>query len=341
MDLVRRNGMKKNVFVFCRVLASFFLAGSVSPSSPLLVVGAGSTPTTAAAAAAAAAPPPPPPPPTTTTTTTTVPASIIQSARGSLRAAAPASPASRMLQGSEIMGTPAPSVGLTPMPTLANPGASPDSTCSNGLSGVEAENGKTCCALYCGTCGGVGCGSRGNASDCCATEIAFYGEECGVAGASPCFNVPEEPFVVKNTFLYFIVLFIVPFVVIALVCNNLSLFRRCCGKKTCDGEGGGDQEPSTAHLHGHNVDPRPRAASSPPKTAPNAVPPPATKNKKKSKKSKKGMATSAVPETSAAAAAAAAAGASPAAVDVSAASALTPGVTPGSTAPFVDAARAV
>ncbi|CAN0376333.1 unnamed protein product, partial [Hapterophycus canaliculatus] len=46
------------------------------------------------------------------------------------------------------------------------------STCSNGIPGIESLNGKTCCALYCIECAGVGCSGRGNSTDCCATEIA-------------------------------------------------------------------------------------------------------------------------------------------------------------------------
>ncbi|CAN0383357.1 unnamed protein product [Ectocarpus sp. 13 AM-2016] len=43
--------------------------------------------------------------------------------------------------------------------------------CSNGVYGIESPNGKACCALTCGSCGGVGCSRRpGGSYDCCESE---------------------------------------------------------------------------------------------------------------------------------------------------------------------------
>ncbi|CAN0421213.1 unnamed protein product, partial [Ectocarpus sp. 12 AP-2014] len=81
-------------------------------------------------------------------------------------------------------GTPAPAPGpiiaVTSAPFVP---ADADSTCSNGFPGVESENGKTCCLTSCGFCAGDGCSNQGNATDCCATEISLYGEECDIAGS--------------------------------------------------------------------------------------------------------------------------------------------------------------
>ena len=68
--------------------------------------------------------------------------------------------------------------------------------CSNGLSGVEAD--EICCALSCGLCGGVGCGSvPGLTGDqCCITTIEASGELCSITGAAPCRVDPPSEWVV-------------------------------------------------------------------------------------------------------------------------------------------------
>ena len=45
--------------------------------------------------------------------------------------------------------------------------------CSNGIYGVESDNGDVCCVAECGSCGGPGCSKFSTdlgASDCCVTE---------------------------------------------------------------------------------------------------------------------------------------------------------------------------
>ncbi|CAM9421898.1 unnamed protein product [Ectocarpus sp. 8 AP-2014] len=65
--------------------------------------------------------------------------------------------------------------------------------CSNGVYGIESSNGKACCALACGSCGGVGCSRRpGGSYDCCESEIVEEGEACGATGASPCYIDGDE-----------------------------------------------------------------------------------------------------------------------------------------------------
>jgi parallel beta-helix repeat protein len=59
----------------------------------------------------------------------------------------------------------------------------PDSECSSGI--LDAAN-KTCCALSCGTCGGLGCGLLdGGSSACCESGIAATERYCDVVSA-PC-----------------------------------------------------------------------------------------------------------------------------------------------------------
>ncbi len=125
---------------------------------------------------------------------------------------------------------------------------SPNSRCSNGFPGVESENGKTCCLAYCLECAGVGCSTRGNASHCCATEIRVQGEECDVAGEAPCFIVPPVPWEPEHTMLYFLYFFIIPFAVVAALCNR-GLLPGCREKADPD------DPANTAHLHGHNTGP--------------------------------------------------------------------------------------
>ncbi|CAN0044125.1 unnamed protein product [Ectocarpus sp. 13 AM-2016] len=127
-----------------------------------------------------------------------------------------------------------------------------DSTCSNGFPGVESENGKTCCLTSCGFCAGDGCSNQGNATDCCATEISLYGEECDIAGSAPCHIVTPEEDGPEHTLVYFTLFFIIPFLVIALVCN--ATFPRWCRGR--DPDAALDEAAATAHLHGHNTSPR-------------------------------------------------------------------------------------
>ncbi|CAM9220243.1 unnamed protein product, partial [Sphacelaria rigidula] len=80
--------------------------------------------------------------------------------------------------------------GITPAPTEAAGTPAPynaDSTCSNGIQGVDNGSG-VCCRVNCGFCGGQGCGAvsgTNGASDCCPDTII---EESGGAfcGEAPC-----------------------------------------------------------------------------------------------------------------------------------------------------------
>ncbi|CAN0366093.1 unnamed protein product, partial [Ectocarpus fasciculatus] len=160
--------------------------------------------------------------------------------------------------------TPAPTPGPVTVVTSAPfvPAAA-DSTCSNGFPGVESENGKTCCLTSCGFCAGDGCSNQGNATDCCATEIFLHGEECDVAGSAPCHIItPEEPGI-EHSLVYFTLFFIIPFLVLAVVCN--ATFPRWC-RSADDPHAAVDEAVATAHLHGHNTSPR-RVPRPPPKTA--------------------------------------------------------------------------
>jgi len=117
------------------------------------------------------------------------------------------------------------------------------STCVTEYFGIESENGKTCCSSFCDECAGIGCGSGGNPSDCCAVEIASMGQDCSVTGEAPCFiSPPEADFVVKHSIVYFIVLVVVPFILLVIMCNCISFYRR---KKV----------ESDEHLYGHNTCP--------------------------------------------------------------------------------------
>ncbi|CAM9505978.1 unnamed protein product [Ectocarpus fasciculatus] len=64
-----------------------------------------------------------------------------------------------------------------------------DSTCPNagGIPGVESPGASACCLASCGSCGGVGCSSRGVVSDCCVSAIMTTGEACEVSGTAPCY----------------------------------------------------------------------------------------------------------------------------------------------------------
>ena len=60
--------------------------------------------------------------------------------------------------------------------------------CSNGLVGIESEDGEICCVAQCGMCGGVGCATAGGltADECCTVRIFSLGELCAVSGEAPC-----------------------------------------------------------------------------------------------------------------------------------------------------------
>ncbi|CAM9476653.1 unnamed protein product [Ectocarpus sp. 12 AP-2014] len=87
-----------------------------------------------------------------------------------------------------------------PVYTAPSPVSGPDSAptsdmerCSNGVYGIESSNGLACCALTCGSCGGVGCSGRpGGSYDCCESEIVEEGEACAATGASPCYIDGDE-----------------------------------------------------------------------------------------------------------------------------------------------------
>ncbi|CAM9821581.1 unnamed protein product [Pylaiella littoralis] len=67
-----------------------------------------------------------------------------------------------------------------------------NSTCDNGLTGIQDPETDVCCPLICGeSCGGVGCGSIPgvDASDCCATNITDSGMRCSETVGPPCIVV--------------------------------------------------------------------------------------------------------------------------------------------------------
>lgn len=67
-----------------------------------------------------------------------------------------------------------------------------NSTCSNGLAGIESSD--VCCDAACGQCGGAGCGNIPGleASDCCSSTIAATGQLCSVTNVAPCqLDTPE------------------------------------------------------------------------------------------------------------------------------------------------------
>lgn len=69
--------------------------------------------------------------------------------------------------------------------------------CSNGVVGVQSEDGTICCATTCnGQCGGAGCGQingTNGGSDCCSGAIAASGVMCDAGVESPCIIV-SAPF---------------------------------------------------------------------------------------------------------------------------------------------------
>ncbi|CAN0179743.1 unnamed protein product, partial [Hapterophycus canaliculatus] len=56
----------------------------------------------------------------------------------------------------------------------------------DGLEGILADDGVTCCLAACGQCGGSGC-SDIEGTDCCIVDITGAGLTCGVDGVvAPC-----------------------------------------------------------------------------------------------------------------------------------------------------------
>ncbi|CAB1103155.1 unnamed protein product [Ectocarpus sp. CCAP 1310/34] len=99
---------------------------------------------------------------------------------------APTTPGSAPVQA-PVYTTPSPVPGPDSAPT------SDMERCSNGVYGIESSNGLACCALTCGSCGGVGCSRRpGGSYDCCESEIVEEGEACAATGASPCYMDGDE-----------------------------------------------------------------------------------------------------------------------------------------------------
>eukprot|EP00752_Nemacystus_decipiens_P011493 g10205.t1 len=172
---------------------------------------------------------------------------------------------------SVVAGTPAPAGAIGEVPTpapIVTPELAPDTTCSNGFPGVESANGKTCCMAYCIECAGVGCSNRGNSSDCCATEIAVESQDCDVAGEAPCFITPPEPWAPEHTLVYFAYFVIIPFIVLAILCNYSLL--------PCFREKADPSDPATTeHLHGHNIGSRvtPPSSTAPTRVAKTKPPP--------------------------------------------------------------------
>lgn len=74
-----------------------------------------------------------------------------------------------------------------------------ETTCSNGLVGLENGEITVCCDADCGQCGGEGCGDISGLSvdDCCADIIVENGQLCSETDAAPCvLDAPGEVVVV-------------------------------------------------------------------------------------------------------------------------------------------------
>ena len=66
---------------------------------------------------------------------------------------------------------------------------------SDGIAGVDKSD--VCCVAECGTCGGSGCGSRGQdltADDCCVGRIRDANVYCDDSGTAPCIINSGEGF---------------------------------------------------------------------------------------------------------------------------------------------------
>lgn len=86
---------------------------------------------------------------------------------------------------------------------LVQTAAAPDNTtCDNGLTGVQDPDTDVCCPLECGTqCGGDGCGQVPgvDASQCCAASIIASGVVCSDVVGPPCVTEAGELLVVDPT----------------------------------------------------------------------------------------------------------------------------------------------
>ena len=83
----------------------------------------------------------------------------------------------------------------TTTPCVQTSVAANDTTCSNGLAGIES--GEVCCDAACGVCGGATCGNLPGltGADCCIGEIETAAELCSVKGSAPCVVDPPGEFV--------------------------------------------------------------------------------------------------------------------------------------------------
>lgn len=64
--------------------------------------------------------------------------------------------------------------------------SSSNTTCRNGIVGLENPGGDVCCVLGCDPCGGDGCATNTtglSGSDCCAGKIS---QNCSVTNSAPC-----------------------------------------------------------------------------------------------------------------------------------------------------------
>ncbi|CAM9124855.1 unnamed protein product, partial [Ascophyllum nodosum] len=90
-------------------------------------------------------------------------------------------------------GSPTPTAPTPTAPTPTTPSPKPEtgSTCSNGLPGVDSDNGNYCCLDECSACGGSGCGDFG--PSCCISDIQETGRICSETGEAPCFIDGDSP----------------------------------------------------------------------------------------------------------------------------------------------------
>ncbi|CAN0387457.1 unnamed protein product, partial [Laminaria digitata] len=63
-----------------------------------------------------------------------------------------------------------------------------ETTCGNGLVGLENGEITVCCDSACGQCGGPGCGDVSGLSvdDCCVDAIEENGQLCSETNSAPC-----------------------------------------------------------------------------------------------------------------------------------------------------------